>query len=395
MRVLVGLLALLITGCAATPQLTEREPLGRALSQYRVVYAVVDGTSDVRAKDSYSSSSERLLGQFVADLRAIGKTASIGRAPPGQRALEAQLMVTDFNYVGGAARITGGILAGRATLGVTMTLSDPANGAVLGVVSASDSSSHLQGVFGADTDRQVQAMARELALKLQGVGEGGASTVAASTPSAASTASAKPLAARSADAGRLPPRGSRWSYVMKESASSAQESRFSVVLASVDGPIVTETFASSSGSESYGSDARQIGFHVRRFASDRVLELAPYLLARIPAPSFPLQDAAYLGAAQDWQARVTGVQRETIVVPAGRFDSYRVDVAGENNKPPVGKGRNHMRNFVYEVWYAPKAGRYVQAHFKTFNERGSALGDAWVQLERFDPGQAVPVGRER
>lgn len=393
MKAVVWLFALLLTGCAATPQLTEREPLGPALSQYRAVYAVVDGTSDVRAKDSYSSSSERLLGQFVADLRAIGKTAAFGHAPQGQRALEVQLMVTDFNYVGGAARIAGGILAGRATLAVTMTLSDPANGAVLGVVSASDSSSQLHGVFGADTERQVQAMARELAVKLQGVGEGGsAGTLAAYAPSTAPPSSAKPLAGASAEAGRLPPRGSRWSYVMKEGVSSGQESRFSVVLASVDGPIVTETFSGSSGSESYGSDARQIGFHVRRLDSDRVLELAPYLLARVPAPSFPLQDAAYLGAAQDWQARVTGVQRETIVVPAGRFDSYRVEVAGENNKPPVGKGRNHMRNFVYEIWYAPQAGRYVQVHYKTFNHFGSALTDAWVQLERFRPGREAAPG---
>jgi hypothetical protein len=384
--------ALLLTACAATPELSEREPLAPQLSQYRAVYAVIDGASDVRAKDSYSPTSERLLGEFVADLRAIGKTASFGRAPQGQHALEAQLMVTDFNYVDGAARIFGGILAGRATLGVTMTLSDPANGAVLGVVSASDSSSQLHGVFGADTDRQVHAMARELAVKLQGLGEGGsAGTFAAYAPSTVPPPTAKPLAGGSAEADRLPPRGSRWSYVMKEGLSSGQESRFSVVLANVDGPIVTETFSGSSGSASYGSDVRQIGFHVRRLDSDRVLELAPYLLARIAAPSFPLQDAAYLGAAQDWQARVTGVQRETIVVPAGRFDSYRVEVAGENNKPPVGKGRNHMRNFVYEVWYAPQAGRYVQAHYKTFNNFGSALADAWVQLETFNPGrEAAP-----
>jgi hypothetical protein len=82
------------------------------------------------------------------------------------RTLEARLTITDLNYVSGAARAATGIFAGRATLAVTMTVRDPANGAVLGVVSASDASSHMQGVFSPTTGRQIDAIAKELASKL-------------------------------------------------------------------------------------------------------------------------------------------------------------------------------------------------------------------------------------
>lgn len=80
--------------------------------------------------------------------------------------LETKLTVTELNYVHGAARAAVGILAGRAVLKVTMTLRDKSNGAVLGTITAEHSSSHLQGVFGPTTGRQISAIAQELASKL-------------------------------------------------------------------------------------------------------------------------------------------------------------------------------------------------------------------------------------
>ena len=168
MRRLFLLVALpvLFAGCAATPNVADQQPLRGDLSQYRAVQVSVDAAPEVRQKDGYDVTADELRQQFIANVQARGKYASVGTAANATQALDTRLTITDLNYVSGAARAAAGIIAGRATLGVTMTVKDRQSGAVLGVVSASHASSHLQGVFSPTTSRQIEAIAKELASKL-------------------------------------------------------------------------------------------------------------------------------------------------------------------------------------------------------------------------------------
>lgn len=159
-------LPVLAAGCAATPKVADQQPLSADLSQYGAVQVSVDAPPQVRQKDGYDLTANELRQQFIANVQALGKYASVGTDARAPKALETQLTITDLNYVSGASRAATGIFAGRATLDVTMTVKDKQSGAVVGVVSASHASSHLQGVFSPTTGRQIEAIAKELASKL-------------------------------------------------------------------------------------------------------------------------------------------------------------------------------------------------------------------------------------
>jgi len=91
-------------------------------------------------------------------------------------------------------------------------------------------------------------------------------------------------------------------------------------------------------------------------------------------------------------------------VPAGRFDAYRVELTGENENALFATSSAHAVNaaatdyrtqrFMYEAWYAPQIGRYVQIHHKTFNKYGNEIGDEWVQLKNFELRNASPPDRK-
>jgi hypothetical protein len=163
---LLLVLTILLSACAATPTVHEDKPRTADLSRYATLQVVVDAPDAIVKQTGYDLTSAALLKEFIEDARALGKYSAVGTEAAGSKVLEAKLTITELNYVHGAARGSVGILAGRAVLNVTMTLRDKGTGAVLGVVNAAHSSSHLQGVFSPTTSRQVTAIAKELSSKL-------------------------------------------------------------------------------------------------------------------------------------------------------------------------------------------------------------------------------------
>ena len=173
---LAATLAALLAACAATPtvqDVTARAPAATAevpvsanLAQYRLVQVIVDAPEHVRKVDGYASASDELLNEFINAVRATGKYSAVGTTSEGNRMLVAKLTINELNHVSGAARGTVGVLAGRAVLRVTMTLSDKRTTETLATITAGHASSHLQGVFSPTTSRQVTAIAKELASKL-------------------------------------------------------------------------------------------------------------------------------------------------------------------------------------------------------------------------------------
>lgn len=166
-RALLGLTALLIAGCAATPSVTQ-ERLNLDVSRYSEVQVRVDSDQGVRQQHGYDITATDLLRSFVDSLRATGKFAVVGTegAAPGSRGLDESLRITGFNYVSGASRGALGIMAGRAVLNVTMEVTDIETKDAVGVISAGHASHHGQGVFSPTTGRQAEAIGKELAMKL-------------------------------------------------------------------------------------------------------------------------------------------------------------------------------------------------------------------------------------
>ena len=158
----------LIAGCAATPIVHQGQPFEADLSRYSALQVVVDAPEHIRKQTGYDITASELQKEFIANVSASGKFATVGTEARTPKSLEARLTITQFNYVSGAARGTVGILGGRAILDVTMTLKDIETAAVVGTVTARHASSHAQGVFSPVTSVQITAIAKELSARLSG-----------------------------------------------------------------------------------------------------------------------------------------------------------------------------------------------------------------------------------
>jgi len=162
-------LAFLVAGCAATPTVQQVRPIEGDLSRYGVLQVIVDAQPEsIRKENGYVNTSADLQKEFIANVSASGKFATVGAEAPAGKGLEARLTITEFSYVSGAARGLTGIGGGKAILNVTMTLKDRETGTVVGILTARHASSDLEGAFGAVTSRQLSAIALELASRVSG-----------------------------------------------------------------------------------------------------------------------------------------------------------------------------------------------------------------------------------
>lgn len=158
----------LLASCAATPTTLDNEKSDVSLSKYDSVQVIVSAPPFIKQQTGYVLTSEALRTEFIDQLRNSGRFETVGLAVNGAKPLVAELVITRFNYVHGAARFFGGVFGGSAALGVTMTVRDKITGETLQTVTLHDGSKRLQGIFGATTGRQVSAMAREFAAELTG-----------------------------------------------------------------------------------------------------------------------------------------------------------------------------------------------------------------------------------
>jgi len=156
---------LVASGCAVAPKVQQEQAVAD-LSRYQAVRVSIEAPEQIRGQTGYDTTAAELRERFVANLKAKGKYSIVGTGTATDPDLDVRLAITDFHYVHGAARFLTGILSGHAVLSVTMTITDGKSGAALGSVDAGDSSSHAQGILGATTSRQVEAIANELAGKI-------------------------------------------------------------------------------------------------------------------------------------------------------------------------------------------------------------------------------------
>jgi len=230
----------------------------------------------------------------------------------------------------------------------------------------------------------------------------------AEVPERAKEQLAKARAAREGKSARLAASGTSgamWTYTFSDRVFRNRDREFSVRATAADSFSVTEILSSGGEQQTFAASTQDVGFQTRRVAGEDLIELSPYLLARVPAPVLPLPEAprTYPGAGdpKDWTVKVTAVEREQVSVPAGRFDAYRVTLSGENPKNAfIGQtgnsssGNERALRFEYEAWYAPEVGRYVQIRHQTWGRSGSHLSDEWVQLKTFSPAGGPPTDKK-
>jgi hypothetical protein len=162
----------------------------------------------------------------------------------------------------------------------------------------------------------------------------------------------------------LPRPGDTWTYRYTDGWRPGQQLKIQHSVVSAAPGEIWDAMKSSAGS------GDQIQFTpaptLTERAGDRV-EFSPYLQAfgnLAPGRSFKLSYTTRDNGAP-WEVQVRVIGAETVIVPAGEFDTVRVEVTG--NRSPMGIQLNSPApTRTYQViWYSAKVKRAVKYVFKT------------------------------
>ncbi len=190
------------------------------------------------------------------------------------------------------------------------------------------------------------------------------SAPAAAQPGASSSVVTAPAAPGIA-AAALPVKGERWIYKASGKWPTSFRQRFEIVAVSVADSLVTDEMRVVDGSG--GPEQRRSRGGKPDFVawSTIGMEFGPYLgayvdLARLDSLSgLPTPD--YDPQWRDWQSRLEVLGRESVSVPAGTFDAFKVEVW--SNRRQTGSSATLQVEPVrvrYTIWYAPQVKRYVR-----------------------------------
>lgn len=188
-----------------------------------------------------------------------------------------------------------------------------------------------------------------------------AGAVQPEAPASPAAAAAGPAHA----AATLPVRGERWVYKASGKWPTSFKQRFEVVVQSVADSLVTDELRVADGSG--GPELRRSRGSKPDFVAWTAIgmEFSPYFgaygdlarqgsLTNLPTPDFDPQW-------RDWHSSVEVLGRESVSVPAGTFDAFKVQVW--SNRRQTGSAATLQVEPVrvrFVVWYAPQVKRYVR-----------------------------------
>lgn len=163
----------------------------------------------------------------------------------------------------------------------------------------------------------------------------------------------------------LPVKGERWLYKASGKWPTSFKQRFEIVAVSVVDSLVTDELRVVDGAGS-PEQRRSRGGKPDFVAWTTIgMEFGPYLgafvdLARLDSLSgLPTPD--YDPQWRDWQSRLEVLGRESISVPAGTFDAFKVEVwSNRRQTGSVATLQVEPVRVRYTLWYAPQVKRYVR-----------------------------------
>ncbi len=168
---------------------------------------------------------------------------------------------------------------------------------------------------------------------------------------AAPTAVAQPSSAPPKAAGSLPAVGESWTYRYSDGYNRTETYTVRVTEVTASGLRDEATFGRTRHAASHEAG---LELAARQLGNLAVREFAPYLTALGPAePNEDWQKIEIPGGSGHFVARWAG--KETVQVPAGRFEARVLEVKGEQYARGV-----QTRPLTIRVWYAPDLKRFVR-----------------------------------
>lgn len=176
----------------------------------------------------------------------------------------------------------------------------------------------------------------------------------------------------------LPRPGESWTYRTSGKWPTSPRRDIVISVQSVRDGLVTDTLRADADARIVGDSRRAIGSRPEFLKWDQIgLEYSPYLGA--------FRDLSTLGSQSDfatpdvdtwgqWYSQAKVLGRETVNVPGGTFDAFKVEVwssrsaTGGRTLAPVEPVRIH-----YLVWYAPQTKRYVKMQRRILSAAGQEM----------------------
>ena len=215
--------------------------------------------------------------------------------------------------------------------------------------------------------------------------------LAAQTAKPAQEKAAAPSTAQSpakpAASSRLPLAGESWRYRSAGKWPTSPKRKFQIVVKSVANGVVTDVMRSVEPGKAAGESVQSRGASPQFIAwRDVGLEFSPYLAAYADVAGLQSQDGFPAPALEtqwtDWHSQFKPLGRETVTVPAGSFDAYKIEV-WSNRHATGGSTLARMEpvSMHFVVWYAPQAKRYVKMRRQVVSATGNELEEDVIELE--------------
>jgi hypothetical protein len=145
-------LVLCISGCAANVKEVVHNPINEnEKSLKEAIYLDV-----THAK--YISKSKDLINSMDELEQLIAKSLNVVKSKPAS-GVAVNISIENFRYVSGFGRFMAGVMVGDAELKLKVEVIDLSSGDVIGKSVLDTQSEFSEGIFGATTSRQLEAMA--------------------------------------------------------------------------------------------------------------------------------------------------------------------------------------------------------------------------------------------
>lgn len=157
--------ALALSGCAANVVRSGGNDVRVPPESAKKIVLSVSGPQTVTSSPDWAPFRGELRNAFANEAEAVGIAFAMAEATPqptGEAGTLLAVQVNDYRYVSTGQRYGLGVMTGNAYVNANVRYLDLKTGRLFGEQSVNTSSSAWEGIFSAMTDKQLQAIARDV-----------------------------------------------------------------------------------------------------------------------------------------------------------------------------------------------------------------------------------------
>jgi hypothetical protein len=185
-----------LTGCAVSVKTSDADvPLKINKESRKQITMNLTGSQTATTSQDWELMRNALRDAMAAAAASIDATFALQTGKPrptGQTGTLLVVNIKDFRYLSEGVRYVAGIMTGNAFVDTSVQFKDLRTGTSVGERTFNTSSSAWEGVFSAMTDKQVRAIAKEIADEIHHSGDAPAPTGVAAVEEGPGAASAPP-----------------------------------------------------------------------------------------------------------------------------------------------------------------------------------------------------------